>query len=267
MKVYFDEKRDRLIYIGGSANQGMWETRWAKEDLNKLFFPPAHLKSSSIVLETTKKYIPPGAKILEGGCGLGYNVYFLENSGYETVGVDYASDTVQRVKEFMPGLNVRSGDLRRLDFQDCTFDGYWSLGVIEHYYEGYQEVAQEMFRVLKPGGYLFVTTPAISALRRIKVRLGIIPRFHEGSVSSSNFYQYAFAAEEVRQSFLKLGFEFIESKGWGVYKGISDEIPGTRLIMSLLCRYFEKPAEYALKDFCNHMQLLIFKKKPENLSQ
>lgn len=42
-------------------------------------------------------------------------------------------------------------DVRKLQFADGFFDGYWSLGVIEYFWEGYNEIVNEVKRVIKPG--------------------------------------------------------------------------------------------------------------------
>jgi len=53
-------------------------------------------------------------------------------------------------------------DVRKLNFPDHYFDGYWSLGVIEHFYKGYDEIIHKIYRVLHPGGFLFLTVPEMS---------------------------------------------------------------------------------------------------------
>lgn len=260
MKRYFDRQNNRLVYIGKPANQKMWEKRWQNENINKLFSPPAYSRTHKTILDITRKYLPAGSKILEGGCGLGNNVFFLKQSRYEVIGIDYASKTVHRVKEFMPEIDIRCGDVEHLDFPDCFFDGYWSLGVIEHFYKGYRKTAQEMHRVLKPGGYLFMTVPAISTLRKLKVKLGIFPNFDEKKTNISDFYQYAFTDKEIRTAFQDFGFDFVEKQSWNIYKGVSDEIPGSRFLMSFLCRFLYETTWFLLKNSCNHINLFVFQK-------
>jgi SAM-dependent methyltransferase len=260
MKRYFWKEKNRLVYIDKQADKRMWEERWKEYSLRKLFYSHKHSKSSSkIIIEITKKYLPLGSDILEGGCGLGYNVFSLREAGYNTIGVDYAVDTISRVTEFMPDLDVRFGDLNKMDFQDFLFDGYWSLGVIEHFYTGYQDIAEEMVRVLKPGGYLFITVPAVSPIRKLKAKLHIFPLFSEDKINLCEFYQYAFSSEEIQEFFGGLGFKFIEKLNWNVYKGVSDEIPGMKLLMRFLCKFCDSLPRYLLKYFY-HMHLFVFQK-------
>jgi len=260
VKRYYDSDKKRLLYFGEEANPEMWEKTWEKQDLEKIFSRVLYSMEDKSILGTTRKYLPAGARILEGGCGLGDIVFILNQSGYEVIGVDYARASIEKVREFMPELDIRYGDLRELAFPDCFFDGYWSLGVIEHFYDGYDRIAREMFRILKKGGYLFMTVPAMSRLREIKAAVGIYPRFDGNEVDISRFYQFAYSSEEIRRNFCEFGFQFVERQGWAVYKGVRDEIPGTHFLMSFLCRFFAKLTWHLLIPYCNHMDLFVFRK-------
>ena len=175
MKVFYDKENNRLVYIGKAATSEYWDEHWlSNKDLKQIV-----TRGSRFVVKITKKYLRKGSKILEGGCGIGDKVYTLQKAGYDAYGVDYAETTVKRVKELFPDLKIRVADVRRLPFEDGFFDGYWSLGVIEHFYEGYDEIALEMKRVLRKGGILFLTCPVMSPLRRLKAKMGLYPLFKE----------------------------------------------------------------------------------------
>lgn len=260
MKRYYDSNKKRLVYIGEEATPEMWDKRWEEDDLDKLFFSLKSSMENKTVFETTSKYLPAGARILEGGCGLGDKVYLLKQSGFEVIGVDSAAKTVEKLHQFMPELDIRYGDLLQLNFPDCFFDGYWSLGVIEHFYNGYDPIAREMLRILKPGGYLFVTVPTMSPLRKLKASTGMYPSFKENEVDISRFYQFAYSSEEIQRNFCELGFQFVERQGWAVCEGVRTEIYGTRLLMGFLRRFCERPTWHLLKNYCNHMDLFVFRK-------
>jgi SAM-dependent methyltransferase len=76
--------------------------------------------------------------ILEGGCGIGQMVHAFKWQGYNAVGIDFARRTIKRVKVAVPELDIRFGDVRNLPFRDGEIAGYWSFGVIEHFWEGYE---------------------------------------------------------------------------------------------------------------------------------
>lgn len=73
--------------------------------------------------------------------------------------VDLLPDEVARWRALDPGLDVRVEDARALTFGDGAFDAVACVSVIEHV-EGDGDAAAmaEMWRVLRPGGVLHLTT-------------------------------------------------------------------------------------------------------------
>ncbi len=260
MRRFYDHLNKRLIYTGKPSDSKMWEELWDRESIEKLYFPKKFWRPHKTIQKITQKYLKPGSKILEGGCGLGDKVFLLRKVGYKVIGIDYALMSITRAHQFMPNLSLGCGDVRILPFKKDTFDGYWSFGVIEHFPQGYEEIIHEMNRVLCPGGFLFVTVPTLSKLRKIKAKLGLYPAFYQSDIELNDFYQFAYDSQEIICIVERYGFEVIERQGWNAYKGFSDEIPGTRYIMSFLLRYLDGIAWDLLKDFSNHMDLLVFRK-------
>lgn len=78
----------------------------------------------------------------------------------------YGVDLTEQLKN-APVTKVRA-DTRRLPFKSDTFDVVYSLGVVEHFPETAQAIAEHV-RVLKPGGRMFVTTPHLSLATVFKV--------------------------------------------------------------------------------------------------
>jgi ubiquinone/menaquinone biosynthesis C-methylase UbiE len=261
IKKYYHSRTKRLVYIGLNPNADAWDQCWENEDLQSLFHPSGYSMEDKMIMDTTKKYLSTGSNIIEGGCGLGDKVYFLSKAGYRVVGVDFAVKTIQKVHQFMPQLDIRYGDLLHLEFNDSCFDGYWSFGVIEHFYGGYERIVREMWRVLKPGGYLFLTVPAMSRLRKAKAKMGLYPLFDENKGVPTDFYQFAYNSNEIREGICKIGFRFIENQCYAVREGVRSEIPGSRYLIGFLLRYFERTTWRILGDVCNHMELFVFQKK------
>ena len=160
--MFYDKLNNRLIYLRSTATEEFWDQHWQNQKIDPPDLPPylqalrGHFFGRDFVLRTTKQYLALGQSVVDGGCGLGQYVKRLSQAGYEAYGVDFAPHTIAQVTQHYPELDVRVGDVRALPFSDCFFDGYWSLGVIEHFWNGYSEIASEIHRVLKPGGYLFV---------------------------------------------------------------------------------------------------------------
>jgi SAM-dependent methyltransferase len=131
---------------------------------------------------------------------------------------DYAKQTVSTLHKYVPELKVILSDVRTLPFRDEYFIAYWSLGVIEHFQEGFESIALEMTRVLKNGGYLFLTFPYISPIRNLKARFGLYKPWDKGT-DLNNFYQFALDAHEVSTQFKGLGFKLVKCKPYDTKTG------------------------------------------------
>lgn len=219
---YYDPQQNRLIYIEQAASAEFWDQLWQKNYGDRL----AKLRQTrhTFVSDITKRYLKPtDGPILEGGCGQGQQVAALVNNGYDCIGIDFAEATINAVRTALPDLPVYPGDITRLAFDDGVFSGYWSLGVIEHFWQGYHAIAHEMARVLIPDGYLFLTFPYMSPLRRFKAQLGQYPVL-ESVAEPTGFYQFALDHRAVVKDFAHNGFRLVTAKPLAGLRGGKDEI-------------------------------------------
>jgi SAM-dependent methyltransferase len=107
-----------------------------------------------------------GKRVLEIGCGRGGFACWLAGRPAppaEVVAVDYSSAAVEKGRAYAAKLGIdrvtwRTGDIQAIDFPDATFDTVVSCETIEHVPDPFRAV-QELARVLKPGGRLFLTAP------------------------------------------------------------------------------------------------------------
>ena len=100
-------------------------------------------------------------------------------------------------------MDIRQGDVRSLELESDSIDGYWSIGVIEHFYEGYSDISREMHRGLRSGGYVFLSFPSMNPLRKIKGKLGLYQDFNENKIN--DFYQFCLDPDDVIKNFQSLG--------------------------------------------------------------
>jgi SAM-dependent methyltransferase len=220
---YYDEIQERLVYIGESANAEMWDAFWAPTE-EAVRTAIVNDRGTRWLVRLTQRFLSVDAgRILEGGCALGHNVAALRRAGYESVGIDFATETVIAVHAVAPDLNVFLADLRRLPFGEGSFAGYWSLGVIEHFYSGYDCLAEEIERVIQPGGYVFLTFPCMSPLRRLMARFGRYPRLRATN-EPPGFYQFALEAGRVVADFERLGFHKRFQTSMSGLQGMKDEL-------------------------------------------
>jgi len=263
LKVYLVDKK-MLAYYKEQASPLFWDAHWQIDDLKTYI---SSFRSDGTVIPMVKKYLPTGSVILEGGCGRGQLVHALQYLGYKAIGVDNAPKTILKIKEAVPDLDIRYGDVRKLNIETDSLDGYISIGVIEHFWEGYQSILSEMYRSLKIGGILFLSFPSLSPLRKFKIACRIYQLSTSNLVNSqaSTFYQFALDYRTVTNECSNFGFKLIKIKHTNGLKGFKDEV-------ALFRNYFQdvfdgkkhkalRPwLEIALRNFAFHSTLLVLKK-------
>lgn len=113
--------------------------------------------------ELLERFLPiKSGRALDVGCGMGISTLALEGLGFEVVGIDIQEELVGKAGEIARELGYRAEfrvmDARKLDFPDGSFDLIALLGNPLPHLSPYDfdEIAREAFRVLGPGGVLFL---------------------------------------------------------------------------------------------------------------
>lgn len=102
-----------------------------------------------------------GQRVLDVGSGLGGPAMHLASRyGVEVLGVDTAAAMVElseerRQESGLVGVSFRPGDVRELGLPHGSFDVVWTRDTIL-YVEDKGAVWHEVFRLLRPGGQLYV---------------------------------------------------------------------------------------------------------------
>lgn len=102
-----------------------------------------------------------GLKILNVGCGPGRSSQYLSNFG-EVTSVEYDKDCCEFASE-RTGLHIIHGSITELPFPENSFDLVCAFDVIEHV-EDDQLAVDEMKRVVKEDGIIFITVPAFMSM-------------------------------------------------------------------------------------------------------
>lgn len=100
--------------------------------------------------------LPPGARALDVGCGQGTALALFRDAGLAATGIALGEDVAVCRRR---GFDVRDMDFSFLDFDDAAFDLVWCRHVLEHSLFPLFTLA-ELFRVLRPGGVLYLEMPA-----------------------------------------------------------------------------------------------------------
>jgi SAM-dependent methyltransferase len=98
----------------------------------------------------------PG-RALDVGCGSGGNSDVVRRLGWDVTALDSSEEATRATRR--RGLKVLRGDARALPFRASQFDLVLSTDAWEHVEED-DLVAAEAYRVLRPGGTLFLAVPA-----------------------------------------------------------------------------------------------------------
>lgn len=270
--MLYDCKNHRLVFYK-IPNTADWDQTWLDQNIKQKCL---NLSKHNFVRRITKKFIHPAqGPTLEAGCGTGKFVFSLSKAGYETYGIDTAEKTIDEIKKNFPDLKVSVMDVRNLEFPDNFFAACWSLGVIEHFENGYQNVIKEMHRTLKPGGYIFLTSPTMSPLRKLKARKRKYPELtNQNKPPGCEFYQYALEPELIIKDCKKIGLKLIKQRKRAGIKGLKDEINALRKPLqwltdnhgkNIIIKLFFIALDNFLAPITGHTEFFIFKKTDKSL--
>jgi ubiquinone/menaquinone biosynthesis C-methylase UbiE len=217
----------KIYLFTDKSKSPVWDELWSNRTINQ------ELEACDI--ETAPrimflKYLDNKDKIIDAGCGFGKWVIFLKNKGYNIIGIDNNEYTISNLREYDSELQVKLGNILDLKFPKNSFDAYISMGVIEHFEDGPIPALKEAYRVLKPNGLLFVSTPTINIIRKIfgQSFLNLINLFINNAIKwigniflknknqkrfkkkYKKFFEYRFKVSELKDYLKKTNFKIIE---------------------------------------------------------
>ncbi len=102
----------------------------------------------------------PGAKgpepWIDVGCGAGTYTRLLHEQGYTVFGLDYSSPSLHKARERSPAeIAWAAADIKKIPLPNACAQGVLCFGVMQALGEN-QEALQELARVVKPGGEIWV---------------------------------------------------------------------------------------------------------------
>jgi cyclopropane fatty-acyl-phospholipid synthase-like methyltransferase len=104
--------------------------------------------------------LPAGAHVLDAPCGSGALTVALAKRGFAAVGADVDRGAAAALGKTFAQVNLNGP----LPWPEQSFDAIFSTEGIEHL-ENHFSFLRELWRILRPGGVLLLTTPNITALR------------------------------------------------------------------------------------------------------
>ncbi len=139
-------------------------------------------------------------KLLDIGCAFGHFLEIAKNGGWDVVGLDISSYAVKKIAK--KGIKAIASELSKAKFSSGYFDVVTIFQTIEHDPDPVSLLG-EIYRVLKPGGKLLLTTPD---------QKGVLPKFlgrkwHGWNVEA---HLYWFDKKSLKFVLKKTGFKKIK---------------------------------------------------------
>ncbi len=107
----------------------------------------------------------PGMRLLDAGCGEGRNLHWFIKNNFDAWGCDSNPSAIRMLQYVTRSLNPQfdknrfiTTPIEELPYPDAMFDGVLCSAVL-HFAESadhFHKMLQQLFRVLKPGGILFI---------------------------------------------------------------------------------------------------------------
>jgi SAM-dependent methyltransferase len=130
------------------------------------------------VLTSLRHRLPPGAAVLEVGCGAGGGLSPFHDAGMRVSGVDFDAGQIDYARQHVPGrFELLTGDDDQRLPEGC-FDLILAHHVLEHLHDPVAQL-QLWRRWLAPGGVICVAVPDVSRIDRYLASGGdLLPFLH-----------------------------------------------------------------------------------------
>ncbi len=164
-----------------------------------------------IMLELIERLKLNGKNILDIGCFDGTLLSLIANKSNKLYGIDANDFAVKQARK--KGIKVKQfffDDITKIPFKKNSFDLIIAGELIEHIYDT-DFFLEEIRRILKPYGYLLLSTPNIASLgRRLMLLLGISPiiEVSPNEVDSPGHIRY-FTFKSLKWLLEKHGFKIL----------------------------------------------------------
>jgi 2-polyprenyl-3-methyl-5-hydroxy-6-metoxy-1,4-benzoquinol methylase len=101
-------------------------------------------------------------RLLDVGCALGFMLHEAKAAGWDATGVETSEFAAKYATEHT-GCTVHTGTVEDAALHSDSFDAVTLMDVIEHVAEP-RTLLCEIYRILRPGGMLFIVTPNFGSL-------------------------------------------------------------------------------------------------------
>jgi len=127
--------------------------KWDEES-ERAWKDDAHdIEFAESIVGLLKEILPPNARILDVGCGIGKHVKAFRKLGYTVVGIDQSKKAIEYAKILNPDTDLRNIRIQQLYSHD-EFDLIHTCAVLQHSIHQRQiDMLHTFYNALKPNGY------------------------------------------------------------------------------------------------------------------
>ena len=145
------------------------------------------------------------SEFLDVGCATGLLPEYMKNKGWVSRGVELCEASASYGKKVRK-VDIYNGTLEEAGYSDNQFSIVHSSHLIEHLTSpsGYVE---EVYRILKPGGYFITTTPNAASFQAIM--------FGKNWRSAIADHMFLFSVSTLSAMIKKQGFSITKTGTWG----------------------------------------------------
>ncbi|MBF0569144.1 MAG: class I SAM-dependent methyltransferase, partial [Nitrospirae bacterium] len=115
------------------------------------------LKTISPIVGHLRKYLHPGAKVLELGAGTGELLHSIQPYVKEVTGIEIHKGFVEFMKDSL-GIEAYAEDINKIDFGSRKFDLIISIATLDHLINPF-ETLTKLTGLLTDDGLIYVEVP------------------------------------------------------------------------------------------------------------
>jgi ubiquinone/menaquinone biosynthesis C-methylase UbiE len=105
------------------------------------------------LLAELERRLPPGAEVLDAGCGAGVPIAKRLSETYSVTGVDFSEAQIRLARDLVPRAKFVLQDITQLSFPADSFDAVCSYYAIIHIpRKEHSAILRNFHRILRPGG-------------------------------------------------------------------------------------------------------------------
>jgi len=207
-------QRCGLIYLSPRPSEAEVQQFYSKNSYhNSLINDPQvqqwHRRRAERQINEVERFCGRG-RILDVVCSTGIFLETARQRGWETLGVELSSYTSEYARKAY-GLSVITGTLKSAEFPSGFFDVVTLWSVLEHLLDP-SDTLQEIRRILRDGGFLFIFCPNIDGLfpQITRILFGKTIGFWEAD--NIPYHIYEFSKQALGKLLRKTTFKIIELK-------------------------------------------------------